>query len=235
MKNPSDQAPKPDMSDITHALVSGSAKAIPIAGPIIDQFISAFVEAPVTERRWRWVQSIAIRVRKLEEKNEDLEESLKNNEEFKTAFLYAGQIAIRSHQVEKLEALQNAVLNTAIPGEIEDSQQQIFLNYIDMFTAWHIKILKFLDNPIDWGKLHQITYPNLAMGGVVTIIKVAFPQLKEKPQFYNQIIYDLHDRGLLNESRDFFNVSMSPTGIFTSHTSDSGKLFLKFISSPIDE
>jgi hypothetical protein len=234
MNNPPDKSPTPDIADVSHALLIGAADSIPIAGPIVKQFISAFVDAPVVERRWHWVESIAIRVTKLEEKYENIKDNLATNEEFKTAFLYAGQIAIRSHQTEKLEALQNAVLNTAIPGAIDDSQQQIFLNYIDTFTEWHIRILKFLDNPIEWGKIHNIKYPNLSSGGVSAILIAAFPEMKDKRPFYDQIVYDLHERGLLNKSKDFLHVLMTSEGIFSSHSSVSGKLFLNFIKSPFD-
>ena len=56
------------------------------------------------------------------------------------------QIALRSHQEEKLNALRNGVINTAKPMFPEDDIYLMFINWIDTFTPWHLRILNYLND-----------------------------------------------------------------------------------------
>lgn len=47
--------------------------------------------------------------------------------------LQATQVAVRSHHVEKLKSLQNAVLNSALQIHPDEDEMLMFLNYIDIF------------------------------------------------------------------------------------------------------
>ena len=60
--------------------------------------------------------------------------------------LQATQVAVRSHHVEKLKSLQNAVLNSALQIHPNEDEMLMFLNYIELFTRWHLKILLFLES-----------------------------------------------------------------------------------------
>jgi hypothetical protein len=48
--------------------------------------------------------------------------------------LQATQVAVRSHHVEKLKSLQNAVLTSALQIHPDEDEMLMFLNYIDIFT-----------------------------------------------------------------------------------------------------
>ncbi len=224
--------PKQDISDITYSLMISAGKIIPVAGPVIE-FLSGVVDRPINQRQREYIENIRSMVVNLSERLEEYKiENLTNNPSFLSAFLYGGQIAIRNHQIEKLEALRNAVINTALPNSIDESQQQIFLNLIDTFSEWHLRVLKYFDNPVEWGKIHGVTYPTFVMGSSSRMLESAFPDLAGKRSFYDQMVNDLHDRGLLNSNKDFLHTNVSD--LLAPHTSDIGKLFLKFIESPID-
>lgn len=80
-------------------------------------------------------------------------EGFKNRNALPTARVYfrclqASHAAIRTHQEEKLKALRNAVLNIAIGRTPDEDEQAVFLWYIDSLTTWHLRILKFLENPL---------------------------------------------------------------------------------------
>ena len=64
--------------------------------------------------------------------------------------MQASQAAIRNHQSEKREALRNAVLNAALPNAPEESIQQLFINQVDTFTVWHIRLLDLFKEPPAW-------------------------------------------------------------------------------------
>jgi hypothetical protein len=68
-------------------------------------------------------------------------ERLSRNEAFVSTALRATEIAVRTHEHEKLEALRNAVMSSALPDAPDDTLQQIFLNHVDSLTPWHLRIL----------------------------------------------------------------------------------------------
>lgn len=111
-----------------------------VATNTVNQIITPSLE----KRRDAWIESIAS---KLIELDRTLQ-SLHDNDSFITAIMYASQIAIRTHQEEKLEALRNSVLNSALPTSPEDDSIHIFLNIVDILTPTHLRILKFLDSPV---------------------------------------------------------------------------------------
>ena len=72
--------------------------------------------------------------------------SMRNDPAFVTTALQATQIALRTHQKEKLEALRNAVVNSAIGIAPHDDLRAIFLNLVDAFTPTHLRILRYFQN-----------------------------------------------------------------------------------------
>jgi len=56
--------------------------------------------------------------------------------------MHASQVAIRNHQSGKLEALRNAVLDSALSNEPEEDMQLMFLNFVDVLTLSHLRMLK---------------------------------------------------------------------------------------------
>jgi hypothetical protein len=64
--------------------------------------------------------------------------------------MHATQVALRNHHTEKREALCNAVLNVASGNAPQDNIQLMFLDFIDTLTPWHLRILHFFQNPLDY-------------------------------------------------------------------------------------
>ena len=85
---------------------------------------------------------------------------LANNEQFIDVVIQATTFALRTSQKEKIDALKNAILSTAVEYNINDTKSQIFLNQINRFTNWHIKILQFIESPTDWFKNAQKPLPS---------------------------------------------------------------------------
>ena len=57
-------------------------------------------------------------------------------------FLQATQSAIRNNQREKIEALENAVINSALPDAPGEVYQQIYLALIDDLSTMHVRVLQ---------------------------------------------------------------------------------------------
>jgi hypothetical protein len=224
--------PKAGAADVAHTAVRVGLSVIPVVGGAAKEIFTAIVTPPLVRRRDEWVESIARELKELERKVENFSmENLSKNEAFVSAVTYATTLAIRNHQKEKLYALRNAVLNTALSSGIDEDQTHMFLNYIDTFTQWHIQILKFFNDPQDWAKKNNITFPQYAGGPASAVLEHAFPELKGNRDFYNQIAKDLSDRGLMSNGQSLHTM-MTSGGMLGSRTTRVGKRFIEFIGPP---
>jgi hypothetical protein len=223
------EKPKAGAGDVAHAIVRTGLSVIPIVGGTANEIFSSIITPPLAKRRDKWIESVVRKLEELEKTVKDFKlENLSKNEVFISAVTYATTIAIRNNQKEKLDALRNAVLNVALSSSADQDQIHMFLNYIDTFTEWHIRILMFFNDPRGWAKKHDIVFPQYAGGSASQVLEDAFPELREKQDFYVQIVKDLSDRGLMNNGRSLG--VLSTTGeMLGSRTTRIGKRFIEFI------
>lgn len=149
-------------------------------------------------RQVDWLNSIADSLSKLEERVDEFQiESLARDPEFTSAMLQASAIAIRNHDEEKLEALRNAVLNTAVRTNDSNDEHALFISLIDTVTPWHLRILAFLrDKEAIRSKRDKLPFPDWSMGGVSTVLGHVYPELSGRRSFYDLIVTDLNRAGL---------------------------------------
>jgi len=243
--------------DYAHAGVKAGLSTAPFLGGPLAEFFSLVVAPPLEKRRTEWLIEIFTRLKLVEEKVEGFKiENLAQNEVFISTLLYATQAAMRTHQQEKLEALRNAVINSALRPPVDENLQLMFLNIVDRYTPWHLVILQLLDNPSLYGKRHEIKYPSLTSGGNLgTLIELTFPELNKKQEFYDQIVKEMISNGLLQQptkpnpyqygemrvtEMDLNGFPQHPgsnlqgmrseQGMYASRTTVMGKQFLEFIS-----
>ncbi len=228
------EAPKPTKSDAIHTLAKAGLSAIPVVGGPAAEIFAAIIVPPLTKRRDVWIESLATALKELEAKVEGFKtEGLANNALFITVVTHATQAAIRNHQKEKLDALRNAIINSALGIKIDEDTQQMFLEDIDSLTPSYLKVLSLLDDPRAYGKKNNVKFGNYMGGSVTTILEEAIPELRDKGTFYDQLITDLFNRGLINTDKNGMNSMMTDSGMFSRRTTDTGQTFLKFITSPI--
>jgi hypothetical protein len=220
--------PEQRTGEILQAVAKAGLSTIPIAGGPLAELLGLVIGPKLNERREKWLESIAERLFKLEEKDKEFKiENLITNEMFTTAFAYAMTIAVRNHQEEKIEALRNAVLNTALLSSTEEEDLHLmFLNFVDVFTPWHIRLLLFFDNPKEYCNRNNINVTSLFMGSPSRVLEQAFPSLRR--DFYDQITKDLYDRGL---SFDANSLHVLTSNLFAPRITIMGIKFLRFISA----
>lgn len=215
--------------EVGRAIIS----AIPAAGGPLQVLFENIFTAPLEKRKQAWLEQLAGVVNELQEKVEGFTpDKLAENETFITVAIQASQIAVRNHQQEKLQALRNAVLNSALPNPPEEDQQIIFLMLVDRLTSWHLRVLALLNSPENWMKRHGISNPGWDMGGVSAVIEHCFPYLRGKQEFYDQLVRDIQTEGLVTQGQ-FLHMTMTGNGMLGSRTSGMGKQFLRFISEPV--
>ncbi len=220
----------PSVGDYAHAGVRAGLSTAPFLGGPLTEFFSMVIAPPLEQRRDAWMVEIYSRLKQLEEKVEGFRiDNLAQNEVFISTLFSATQVAMRTHQAEKLAALRNAVINSATRPSVDENLQLMFLNIVDRYTRWHLIILHFLDDPREYGKRNSISYPSWSMGGTASVLEFAIPELKGRRAFYDQIVKELYSDGLLN-SDTFMHTTMTDQGMFASRTTEMGKQFLDFIS-----
>lgn len=215
-------------SEKIHRVVRAGISAIPYAGgPLVEMF-NALIEPPMARRKTEWMVQISQAINELYEKGLVTEKDLQENEKFFTTLVHASTVAIKNHQSAKREALRNAVINSALPDAPDDTIQQLFLNFIDSCTSWHLALLQLFNNPHQWAKQRNHNFPDLVMGSLSDIITSAFPELAGQQEVFSLIWQDLFRNGFV--SSDSIGGTMSGRGLLAKRTTDFGDQFLKFIS-----
>ena len=229
-ENEPSRPPKESVGDHGHALTRAGLGAIPFVGQAAVELFNKVITPPIEKRRDEWRRTVGERLDDLEKRGALNLDDLADNESFGTTVLQASYAAIRNHQNEKLNALRNAVLNSALPSPPDESLQQVFLNLVDTFTVWHLRLLDLLENPVRWFQVHGEGPPSIHIGSLDSVIEAAFPELQGKRDFYDQVVKDLHDRGLIEI--ESVHTIMSGRGLMEERASSMGLQFLRFIRAP---
>jgi hypothetical protein len=148
--------------------------------------------------------------------------------------MHASQIALLNHQREKLDALQNAVLHSALAEAIDADHQLMFVHLIDALTPSHLRLLKYFNNPREWlGQEHAaVANPNSYFGPPLAPIIEVFPELTGPTDSIVLYINDLYNRGLIVANLDALERRGNGIEATGRRTSQFGQRFLQFIATP---
>lgn len=157
-------------------------------------------------------------------------ESLAEDDAFLDAIGAATQAAVETSDQIKIQALRNAVLNSALAPDAEADRRAILMDVLVALTPSHIKLLLLFDDPKGW--LEREGRPvrdNILMGGASTVVKDAYPELASDKTLLDRVVKDLSDKSL---SAIPLNVGMTGEGIYARRTAPLGAELLDFIAEP---
>lgn len=213
--------------DIAYASVKAVLGSIPIAGAAASELFGLLVTPPLEKRREKWMQEIGEGLTTLEkDKLIDLSK-LQLNDSFIDIVIKITQLAIKTNEKDKLLLFQSIIENAALNQTLDITETHIFLNLIDSFTIWHIKLLLFFNDPEGWFNQNNKPIPNYMAGSLFGVLSDAYPELKEKPDLCNLIWDDLKRASLHNTGS--LNGVLRQNGLLVSRTTDLGKRFIEFI------
>jgi hypothetical protein len=218
---------KEKTKDIARALVKGGVGAKPLVGVPTVELLSVLVASPLEKRREGLFTNIGERLIKLEQEGKIDLEKLGENDQFIDIVLQACQNAIKSSETEKINCYKNIIENAALGEAPEKAVSQVYLNALDRYTSWHIKILVLFDDPRRWFDSRKVPTPNLTMGSLSSLLETAFPELKGRSDFYNLVWSEL-GRDSMHTSGSL-QTMMSSGGMMTKRTTEFGRNFLRFI------
>jgi hypothetical protein len=194
---------------------------IPVGGTLISCVWDAVKGNAAQKRLDDWKEKVEERLSKVELSIDEIG----SNEIFTSTIMRATDIAIKTMEETKREYLANAVLNS-VYLEIEESIVMMYLDMIDRYTEWHLKILCYFRNPKAYPGVDESQY---YMGSPLHPMYSVFPELEKNSALVNRIIKDLYNDGVLNTEN--MNCSMTASGMVASRTTDLGNNFIKFITS----
>jgi hypothetical protein len=201
---------------------------VPGVGGALVEVFNSVIESPLTKRRWETMIQLGEVINDLLEQGVVTEAGLQENEVFISTVAEVCAISLRNHQAEKLEALRNAVKNSALPGCPAEDYRQLFLNFVDVCTVTHIRLLHLFDGPEKWFLREEKTIPGWSMGGLTSVAEFAFPDLVGQKELYLSIWKDLYQRGLVDT--DSMGSTMSRDGMLAPRTSKMGAQLVAFLS-----
>lgn len=223
------QPPEASIGDTAYLVAKAAIASIPGIGGAGAELFAALVLPPLERRRNEWMREVGDALRKLEQDKGINLESLVEDDIFLDTVLTASQIAVRTSQEEKKNALRNAILNAAQPHAPEESRQQFFLHLVDTFTVWHLRLLKLFSDPVAWYEKYNVAWPNVYMGSTSKILEAAYPELQNQRDFYDQVWKDLNANGLVGT--DSLHTMMTESGLRVGRLTGLGRQFLAFIES----
>ncbi len=223
----SDFPEKKTAGDYVALVMKGGTSMIPVVGGAAVELIG-LINTPLERRKVDWLNDIAERLTVLETNGSVTAQQLQENPEFITAITHATQIAIRNHEQEKLDALRNAVINTAKGINIEDNFRIMFLSYIDLMSPLHFVILKYFKSPQGACIEHGVNTQNYYMGAASQALEDCFPELRGRRVLYDMIYADLATKGLVMEGG--LHTTTSGQGITQKRTTTMGDEFIRFVS-----
>lgn len=238
--------PESTYKDFIYALIKGGlSDLVPLVGGTFAELFGRLLKAPIERRLEEWLKKLAEKVMATEKKFDDFAFAKAfEDEAFLTTLLQAMRMAVATHQEEKWRALHNAVLNSASPNPPDKDLQLIYLNIIEPFTTWHLKLLTAFNDTVGWTVEDDgVTDPRTAYPLPPShTLEHAFPELKGHHELYNFVLKELADKGLMEVkvridshpappgqkgTRRFKYVTMLPTRL--------GLALRKFIASPVDD
>lgn len=217
--------------DYAHSVVNAAVSSIPVFGSAASEIFNMVIATPLEKRKEKWMLKIAESLEELQDKVDGFDvHKLCENELFISVLNRASQLALSNHQEEKISALKNAVLNTALNIPIDENEEMMFLNMIDAMTPWHLKIIFYFDNPEERFKEFSIKPVEYMMGSPLLPLQEFYPELKPRTDFINLIVNDLYNREVLN-TKDL-NCTMSSSGMYASRLTEYGRRFFNYIREP---
>ncbi len=216
------EPPKATKGDALHALTKAGLSGIPVVGGAAVELFQYLVQPPLERRRTEWMVEVGEKLQELERRGLNIEE-LGQKDEFISAVMHASHIALRTHQVEKREALRNAIFNVGAGQSPGEALEHMFFDWIDSLSVLHIQVLMLFQDPAPPSQM--------SMGGLGSVLEHNMPQLKGQRHIYDQVWKDLYSRGLVNT--ESLHVTMSGQGLASKRTTEVGDEFLRFISEPV--
>lgn len=216
--------------DFAIAVTRATIASIPIVGGGAVEFFNLVVGDPAQKRRDEFYERLLERLQNLEGTISAITpENLANDEQFQATFIECAQISARTTQEQKRELLRNAIINTAVATNLNETVRAMFVQLTDRLTVDHIRLLKIYDDPSSIPAVKR-RLSSVMMGPTSVVIEAAAPDLAADLGFCELLLKDLHSAALMEDPG--LHTTMTGDGIGQPRTTKLGRNYLLFLSDP---
>lgn len=168
---------------IKQAAVTGSAEHVvnilkaglattPFCGGIAS-LMTDYIPNAKFERLEKFANQIAEDLVALQDK---VDEEKIHTDEFAYVFEECFRGVAENYQDEKIEAFRGILINTVVGSDTEEDENEYFLNLVNTLSALHIRILKFMDSPIEYLNAYNIPQESIT-GSFSQFFPIAVPDV----------------------------------------------------------
>jgi len=211
---------------ILNVLKAGLATA-PFCGGIAS-LMSDYIPSSKMRRLEEFAEQLATDLNELKDR---INQSKILSDEFAFIFEKCFRGVAENYQAEKLEAFRGILLNTAIGSSLSEDEKEFFLNLATNLSVLHIRILKFMAEPLSYLTAHGIS-PNRIQGGFSDFFPVAIPGVDL--EVIKSAFSDLHQYGFISTDKTIFVTMTSGQGLHLlgNRVTQIGKRFVDFCTRP---
>ena len=220
----------PHGARLAERLASSSLSGDPVSGDQGVQLLE-LLRPTLLKRTLRLLEEVAQGLNALEEAGRLRVADVVGDDAFVDATLQALDVARKTSDRSKREALRNAVLNAALKLPPDEAERHVFLDLIDRLSGLHLRILKAFNDPPGWAASHRVDYRPVMSSSLEAFLLKAFPELDGRRSLYDHLWSELRTATLV--TTDHLQSHMSDQGWLAPRTSEMGRAFLAFIESPI--
>lgn len=211
------------------AIVAGEVtlQAIPVVGNALAAVFGKAARDQYELRMSNWLETLGESVTRLEQKLEDLA----NDPEFIDTVMSATAAAGKTLHAEKLEALKNAVLNSADPELRPGEDLRLrFIGIIEQMVPDHLRLMTYFQSPSEWFQQR----PEVSIPSITTnqdLVSLGMGWGKDDEPRRDRLLEDLltwRIVGLLSSSMGTSNL------VNSQHLTADGKEFMTYIQLPAD-
>ena len=211
---------------ILNILKAGLATT-PFCGGIAS-LMSDYIPNAKFERLEKFANQIAEDLVELQSK---VDETKIHTDEFAYIFEECFRGVAENYQKEKIEAFRGILINTAVGSNVSEDEKEFFLNLVNTLSVLHIRILKFMDSPIEYLSTYNIPQESIH-GGFSQFFPVAIPGVSV--EVIQSAFGDLHQYGFTNTDKSIFNTMTSGQGLnlIGNRVTEFGHKFMNFCLTP---
>jgi hypothetical protein len=226
--------PEEHARDKGRAVVDAAVAVVPIVGGAAETLLDALVTPKVTQRRDTWFATLGATVQELLDWKAGLEiDEMQQSDRLVNTILQTSEIALRTTEEEKLAALRAACIRAALPTEVGDVYERVFVRWIDELLPLHMQVLTYMEDPIGWFERNGIERQHYMGAARMAPFNVAMPKLAADGPLRDLVLRDLDQRGLADVGA--MSALVSENAVFSPVVKDLGRKFLRFIRLPWTE
>lgn len=194
--------------------------------------IASLMTDYIPSARFRRLEDFATKTAEdLREHAEKIDAEYLKTDDFAFMFEKCFRGAAENPQREKLDAFRGILVNSAIRRDLSEEEKEYFLSLTNTLTALHIRILKFMADPITYLEAAEIPQDRIR-GGFSHFFPVAIPGVQL--DVIRSAFGDLYRFGFTRTDQSIFSTMTSGQGLqlLGSRVSKFGMRFIQFITSP---